>query len=273
MEKLYIPAGHRRKTVIGAAKILLSLLLLPTAVGCSAKGNVLIYTKNGKGGSGYVHANIPDSIACLKKICDKNGWTCEATDDAAIFTAEKIKAFDVLVFSNTNNETFDTDRQREVFKDYIHNGGGFVGIHSVCGSERDWPWFWANLGGKFVRHPPPQKFDIKVIDCNHPSTEFLGSVWKWEDECYFLDNLNPDIHILLAADLTTVKDGDAGAYPGKTFGQYFPLCWYHTFEGGRQWYTALGHYPRHYRDENFIKHLTGGIRWAMEKNKTEKDKN
>lgn len=206
--------------------------------GCLDKGHVLIYTKNGKG---FVHKNIPASVACLKDICDKNNWTCEVSDDPSVFTAEKIKAFDVLIFSNTNNETFDTDAQRKVFKDFIHNGGGFVGIHSVCGSERHWPWFWANLGGKFVRHPKLQEFDIKVIDHDNPSTSFLPAVWKWEDECYFMNHLNPDINVLLAADLTTVDDDKKDEYPGEIFGRYFPLSWCHEFDGGRQWYTALGH--------------------------------
>ena len=258
-------------------KRLILCLGLVLAMGCAAMGQskkVLIYTKNGQG---YVHANIPASIECLKKICEANGWQYEATDDPAVFTAEHIATFDVLVFSNTNNETFDTDAQRDVFKDYIHNGGGFVGIHSACGSERDWPWFWANLGGKFRWHPHQQDFDIKVFDPTNPSTDFLGDVWKWKmDECYFIDHLNPDIHILLAVDLKTMEFNDREkprmeTYPNTTFGDYFPLAWCHQFEGGRQWYTALGHRDEHYQDEAFIRHLTGGINWAMgEKDKAEK---
>ena len=169
----------------------------------------------------------------------------------------------MLVFSNTNNETFDTQGQKNVFQKYIQSGGGFVGIHSVCGSERQWPWFWANVGGKFVRHPKHQGFEIKVVDHNHPSTEHLPDIWRWNDECYYLDNLNPDIHVLLAADLRTVEDSGKDKYPGTVFGDYFPLCWYHQFDGGRQWYTAMGHSNDHYEDENFVKHLEGGIRWAM----------
>lgn len=172
-----------------------------------------------------------------------------------------------MVFSNTNNEAFDTEEQRKVFQDYIRGGGGFVGIHSACGSERDWPWFWANLGGKFIRHAKFQPFDIKVIDHKHPSVEFLGSIWRWKDECYFVNYMNPDIHVLLAADLTTIKDDEKDQYPAQTFGDYFPICWCHEFEGGRQWYTALGHSSGHYKDENFKKHLAGGIRWAMKKEK------
>ncbi|MBN1765034.1 MAG: ThuA domain-containing protein [Sedimentisphaerales bacterium] len=228
---------------------------------CLAGKNVLIYTRNGQG---YVHDNIPASVECLEEICRNNNWTCEVSDNASVFTPEKISTFDVLVFSNTNNKIFDSDAQKQVFKDFIQNGGGFAGIHSACGCERDWPWFWSNLGGKFVRHPKLQPFDIKVIDPDHPSTSFLPDVWKWQDECYFMDHLNPDIHVLLAADLSTIDDNEKVLYPGTVFGQLFPLCWYHEFEGGRQWFTALGHQPEHYSDESFIKHLTGGIRWAMD---------
>lgn len=229
---------------------------------CFSRGHVLIYTKNGKG---FVHDNIAASVESLKEICQANKWTCEVSDDPGIFTQEKMATFDVLVFSNTNNEAFDTDAQRQVFKSYIQSGGGFVGIHSACGSERKWPWFWANLGGKFVRHPKLQPFDIKVIDKTDPSTQHLPDIWKWEDECYFINHLNPDMHVLLAVDLETVDDNGKATYPGEVFGRYFPLCWSHKFEGGRQWYTALGHKISHYQDPNFKKHLAGGIRWAMTK--------
>ncbi len=244
--------------------MILALLLAGCAGELSTKAGkkVLVYTKNGKG---FVHKNIPTSIECIKGICKKNGWTCEASDDPAIFTTEKIAEFDVLVFSNTNNQTFDTDEQKKVFQEYIRSGGGFAAIHSACASERQWPWYWANIGCKFVRHPPFQKFDVKVVDKNHPSTEFLPDIWHWEDECYYNDHLSMKINILLAADMRTIDDDKKDEYPGKTFGDYLPLCWYQEFEGGRQWYTAMGHAIEHYKDPTFIKHLEGGIRWAMEK--------
>lgn len=224
---------------------------------------ILIYTKNGKG---FVHKNIPASIVGLKEICKRNGWACEVSDDPAIFnTYKKISEFEVLVFSNTNNETFDTDAQKKVFQEYIHGGGGFVAIHSACASERQWPWYWANVGCKFVYHPKFQKFDVKVVSKDHPSTEFLPDIWKWEDECYVLDHFSLTMKVLLAADLRTIESKRLETYPGKTFGDYLPLCWCQEFEGGRQWYTALGHAPEHFKDANYLKHIEGGIKWAMGK--------
>jgi type 1 glutamine amidotransferase len=240
-------------------KILLFVTLFSTASAFSQK-RILIYTHNGKG---YVHENIAASVEALKKICAENNYAAESTDDPAFFTPEKLRTFSCVIFSNTNNEAFDTEGQKQAFVEYIRNGGGFVGIHSASGSERQWPWFAAQLGGRFVRHPELQKFTIKVVDNKHPATDFLGESWDWEDECYFLNQLNPDIHILLAADLTTVKDEKKAEYPGSTFGNYFPLAWSHEYDGGRQFYTALGHKPAYYQDARFLKHLLGGIKWAL----------
>ena len=225
---------------------------------------VLVYTKNGEG---YVHENIPYSVKAIRKILESNGYEVDDTDDPSVFTESNLQQYGVLVFSNSNNEGFDTDAQRLAFQRYIQAGGGFVGIHSACASERQWPWFAQMVGGKFVRHPKLQKFDIKIIDHSHPSTEFLPDIWHWEDECYFTDHLNPDFHILMAAVLSTVDDKDRATYPGVVFGNYFPLCWYHHFDGGWEWYTALGHKPEHYSDPLLMKHIYEGIIWAMKGSK------
>jgi type 1 glutamine amidotransferase len=228
--------------------------------------NVLIYTRNGEG---YVHENISASVGALKKICQELGLSYQVSEDPAIFSEGFSNKFGLVIFSNTNNEAFDHQNQREIFQEFIRGGGGFVGIHSACGSERDWPWFWAMIGGKFRRHPPFQPFDIKVIDPDNPATEFLGEIWKWEDECYYIDHLNPDIHVLLAADLTTIEDPEKDGFPGAIFGDLFPLAWIHKYDGGRQFFTALGHDPAHYEDPDFIRHLKGGITWVLQRNKNQ----
>jgi type 1 glutamine amidotransferase len=243
--------------------VLLSSVLLFLFSNCPNSYNdkhILIYTKNGEG---YVHDNIQASVEALTEICTELGMTVEDTNDPAVFTKEKLKTVDAIIFSNTNNEAFDTQSQRTAFVNFIQSGGGFVGIHSACASERQWPWFWAMVGGKFVRHPKFQPFTIRVIDSTHISTEFLNETWEWEDECYYLDHLNPDIHVLLAVDLRTVEDPEQEKYPGKVFGDLFPVAWYHEYDGGKQFYTALGHKIEHYADPTLRKHLKGGILWTL----------
>ncbi len=222
---------------------------------------LLLYTKNGKG---YVHDNIPASIKAIQKLADENGFTVVPSEDPGMFTANNLKQFDAIILSNTNNDIFDTPAQHDAFQNYMQTGGRMAGIHSACGSERDWPWFARMLGGRFVRHPKLQDFNVKVLDANHPSTDFLPPTWSiTQDECYYLNQLNPDIHVLLAADLTTVEDEKKEEYPGNTFGDSFPTSWYHTTDGGRQWYTSLGHRSEHYSDPLLMRHILGGIEWVL----------
>ncbi len=221
---------------------------------------ILIYTKNGEG---YIHENIEASVQAIQELCAEEGIITDVSDDPSVFTAENLIQYDALFFSNSNNEAFDTELQKKVFQDYCRSGKGFGALHSANASEREWPWYWALVGGKFIRHAPYQTFDVIVIDSNHPSTEALPKTWTIEDECYYSFQLNPDIQVLLAADMTTVEDEGKAEYPGETFGEKFPLCWSHHFEGGRQWYSALGHNPEFYKNDLFRAHLKGGVLWLL----------
>lgn len=225
---------------------------------------VLVYTRNyTPDGKGYVHANIADSVAAIRRLGAANGFDVDQSDDPQVFQADNLRRYRAIIFSNSNNEAFRDEAQRKAFQEYIQGGGGLVGIHSASGSERSWPFFWNVLGGKFRRHPKIQKFEVSVSDPSHPATEGLPASFDWEDECYFLEFLNPDVHPLLTTDPTRLDDPGRSKYSGELFGHAMPLSWTLRAGGGRTFYTALGHKPEHYQDANFLRHLLGGIRWAM----------
>jgi uncharacterized protein len=241
-----------------AAAALLLAVQSPSAL---AGDTILVYTKNGKG---FVHDNIAASTQAVRELAEAEGIAVEASNDPAVFTDESLKRFRALVFCNSNNEAFDTEEQKQAFQRYIRGGGGFAGIHSATGSERKWEWYRDLIGGKFSWHTPLQPFSIKVADAAHPSTANLPNPWAWEDEFYFMESLGKDLHVLLAGDLASLKKLDEKARERlKPYGETYPLSWCHEFEGGRSWYTALGHKPAYYSDPVFRKHLIGGILWAM----------
>lgn len=251
-----------------ACLLVIALSSLPAAG--DAQRKVLVYTRNHvTNGTGYVHENIPYSIEAIKKLGAENGFAVDSSDDPKVFTIENLKQYKALVFSNSNNEAFENDAQRDAFKAYIQSGGGFVGIHSASGSERNWPYFWAVVGGKFVRHPKIQDFTLRVVDPNHPATKGLPAEFTWNDECYYTDNNNPDIKPLLVTDPAKLDDPKKAEYPGDKFGNALPLVWYHTFDGGREFYTALGHKIEDYKNPILLKQILGGILWAMGETQTE----
>jgi type 1 glutamine amidotransferase len=240
------------------------LFVLLCAAAAASEPRVLVYTRNyTPDGKGYVHDNIATSVAAIRELGTSAGFDVDHSDDPATFTGDKLKQYTAIIFSNSNNEAFTNDAQRDAFKAWVQGGGGVVGIHSASGSERQWPYFWAVIGGKFLRHPKLQKFTVRVKNPDHPATRGLPATFEWEDECYYTDHQNPALKPLLVTDPAKLEDPRKAEYPGDRFGDALPLAWYMTFDGGRQFYTALGHKKEHYADPMFRKHLLGGILWAM----------
>jgi uncharacterized protein len=227
---------------------------------------VLVYTKNGKG---YVHDNIPFAVACIQKLGKEHGFKVDVADTALVFTRENLKKYKMLIFTSTNNDVFENDEQRLVFRHYIEAGGGFVGIHSVVGTERNWTWFKQLLGGTFSWHAHFQKYKVAVIDAKHPSVQGIPKEWEIEDECYFEKEMYPGIHTIMAQDVKTLKANDEKEanlikQNNGSFGNFFPAVWHHFFDGGVAWVTTLGHDKNVYSDALYVKHIFQGMQFVAE---------
>ncbi len=228
------------------------------------KARVLVYTKNGKG---YLHDNIPSAVAAIQQLGKKHGFNVDTSADPSVMTEEKLKSYTLLIFPSTNNDVFDNDGQRLAFRRYMESGGGFVGIHSVTGTERNWKWFKMMVGGTFSWHAKFQKFAVKVIDPSHPSVQGLPKVWEKEDECYFAKELYPGTKTLMAHDISTLNTTDTAqkaliAKHSGTFAELYPAVWTNEFDGGHTWFTALGHHKKDYSDPVFVQHILQGINWV-----------
>lgn len=247
--------------------ILLASVLLAGFTDTTGKGTgpglkgirVLVYTKNGKG---YVHQNIGAASACIIRLGNRMSFETDTSHEPASFTEANLRKYRIIVFNNTNNDVFETDEQRLALMHFVEGGGGIVGLHSASGTERNWPWFKRMLGGSFLRHPVHQAFHDIVIDATHPSTAFLPRVWAQDDECYYVKELNPDLHVLVVHDLRTVSDSSKP----DLFGATFPSVWCHEFDGGRQWYSSLGHDSATYSKPDFERHILGGLQWVVAQN-------
>jgi type 1 glutamine amidotransferase len=225
------------------------------------KINVLVYTKNGKG---YVHENIPFAVEALKKLSSEHGFSITVTDDPSTFTDQNLGNYNLLVFPSTNQDVFDKDEQRVAFRRYIEAGGGFVGLHSILGTERNWDWFKKMIGGTFSWHPTFQKYTVRIIDGNHPSMDGLPPVWERSDECYFVKEMYPGIRPIMAQDLSTLDKKDSARIKSSSgpYAQLYPAAWYQYYDGGTIWISALGHDKVDYSDPLFMKHVFNGMSWV-----------
>jgi len=214
------------------------------------KPKILVFTKT----AGFHHASIPLGVAAITKLGQEHNFTVDTTSDDKKFTEENLKQYSAVVFLSTTGSLL-TGAERNDFQRYIQAGGGYVGIHAAADAEYDWHWYGRLVGGYFVSHPAQQEATLNVVDRTHISTKHLPAVWKRKDEWYNYKNLIKDMHVLITI--------DEKSYTGGINGSFHPMAWYHTFEGGRAWYTELGHTDESYSDPLYLKHILGGIQWAM----------
>ena len=241
-------------------------LFAPLAAQTAPRSRVLVYTRNyTPDGKGYVHDNIAASVAAIRKMGEEAGFGVDVSDNPEVFTAANLRQYAALVFANSNNEAFSDDAQRDAFKRYIEAGGGFVGIHSASGSERGWPYFWSVLGGKFAAHPRQQPFTVRVVDPDFPAAKGRPPQFPWTDECYFVDHLNPAIHPVLVTDRTKLDGLDRMPIDAAKFPVDLPLAWHQEFDGGREFYLALGHNKEDYENPLLYGIIENGILWAMKR--------
>jgi type 1 glutamine amidotransferase len=256
------PIGSTFLIVLFAAFLSMKLIAQPTDNSKLKNKHVLLFTKNGKG---YIHENIPASIAAIQKLGKDLSFIVDTTTNSALFTDDNLKKYDAVIFSNTNNDVFDTESQKVAFMRYIQAGGSFMGIHSASGTERNWKWFKLLLGATFLRHPPFQAFTVHVLNPKHPAAKNLPDTWNTNDEFYLFKEFNPSVNVLLFSDLSNIKESDERTAKPDIFGNRYPSAWCHEFDGGRAWYTALGHDKKDYSNPTYLAHILEGLKWVMDK--------
>jgi type 1 glutamine amidotransferase len=233
------------------------LLLAVIIVGLSFTINkkepaVLIFSKT----NGYRHQSIPFGIEAIKKLGAENRFSIVATEDSLAFTDENLAKFKAVIFLSPTGDVLGA-AQQTALEHFIQKGGGFVGIHAASDCEYEWPWYVKMVGASFLSHPEQQMAKIIVVDKNNMATKHLPEVWERKDEWYNFKNLNPDVHPLLKIDETSYKGGKNG--------DNHPMAWFHEYDGGRAFYTELGHTNESYSEPAYLQHLLGGIQYALNK--------
>jgi len=231
----------------------IAVLIVCCSVNAQRKPKVLVFSKT----AGYRHQSIETGVEAMKKLGKENKFVVETTEDADELV-KNLKKYKAVIFLSTTGDVF-TEKQQKAFEKYIHKGGGYVGIHAAADTEYDWPWYGKMVGAYFMSHPHQQDATMDVVDKNHLSTSFLGDQWVKFDEWYNYKEINTDVNVLMKL--------DESSYSGGKNGDNHPIAWYHEYDGGRIFYTGLGHTKKSYKNPTFLKHVLGGIKYAIGKSK------
>ncbi len=223
--------------------------------------NALLVTKT----AGWHHESINEGVAAIKTLAIRNYFNVQWHQDGMPVTDTLLKSFQVIIFLNTTGDIFN-EKEQKVIERFIQSGKGFVGIHSASDTEYDWPWYTKLVGRMFHIHPVIQTAKLNLTSTKFPGLQGFTDRPLWTDEWYeFGGETIGGLNYILAVDETTYNPNVVWAHKnikGDGMGSLHPISWYHEYDGGRSFYTALGHMPDVFSEPAFLNHLYAGIFWA-----------
>ncbi|MBI5917612.1 MAG: ThuA domain-containing protein [Bacteroidetes bacterium] len=214
---------------------------------------VLVFSKT----TGFRHESIEAGKVALLAMGKKYHFQVDTTENDSAFYEVNLKKYHAVVFLNTTGDVLNPEEQNN-FERFIQAGGGYVGIHSATDTEYGWPWYGKLAGAYFESHPNNpnvKEGEYYVTDHNHAACDSLPERFKRTDEFYNFKQISPDIKVLVKIDEKT--------YTGGTNGDNHPVSWYQGYDGGRAFYTAMGHTIESFTEPLFLNHLWGGIQWVL----------
>ncbi|KAF2827521.1 secreted glycosyl hydrolase [Ophiobolus disseminans] len=225
---------------------------------------VLIFSKT----SGYRHESIPAGIRSIQALADRTKlFTVDATEDASLFTLSNLNQYAVIVLLQCIGDIFDRP-QLNALKHFVRTGGGVVAVHGAAAGMPNNEWYGKLVGAHFDMHPEAEPGTVLIEESNkdHFILSCCSGRQGWKDEWYSFHThprKNENLRILLC--------GDSRSFHGGKMGDDHPLAWYQEFEGGRTFFTALGHFDEAYADEWYMDQVLRGILWTAKRELTDRE--
>lgn len=202
---------------------------------------------------------------------NRTGKTVEKENCGRI-NADSLKKFDVVLFFTTGTGAagkrgdigpLTADELKDLTA-WVKAGGAFAGTH--CASDTLYGTSYGELiGAYFKTHPPGQhNVKLKIEDPKHPAAVGFTDGQEYKDEIYiFTDEVynRNRLHIIISCEKGSFKEAESTPRAKREDGDY-AISWCREEGKGKVFYTALGHDKRVWQDENFQKHLFGGLAWA-----------
>jgi type 1 glutamine amidotransferase len=211
-------------------------------------------------GPAGVHGVLDQASIGVAQVAELNGLQPQRVEDVRNLEASELRGARALALF-TIGETPWSVSQRSAILDGLRAGTlAVVSIHSATDSCYEWDEYGALVGARFDGHPWTQTFTADVLDPSHPACAHLGAEWRWHDEVYQFRDLRPDAQVLLRVRDGELDLGAPGARP-PSFG--YPLAWCFGERAGRVFSSSLGHFPGAWETPAYLRHLAGGLEWAL----------
>ncbi|MEM7575729.1 MAG: ThuA domain-containing protein [Bacteroidota bacterium] len=239
--------------------LMVGLLLTTSPLAGQGQFRALLITET----DGWHHESIVAGIPALEGLAERHDFQLDRFQSGQTLTEAALQNYQVVIFLNTTRDIFN-EEEEAAFEKFIQAGNGFVGIHAASDTEYEWEWFTQLVGRMFRIHPAVQTAWVDLETRKFPGLERWPDRLMWTDEYYdFTEEKVEGLTYLLSVDESTYDpQANWGSVATEGMGDFHPLSWYHHFDGGRSFYTALGHLPAIYEEPLFLEHIYGGIFWA-----------
>ncbi|MEV4326553.1 ThuA domain-containing protein [Microbispora rosea] len=277
------PATGLKSEPAEGPKFIPDPVLAPLPHNPDADYNVLVFSRT----TGFRHDHIPHTVAAIQKLGIAHNFNVDVYDPqlptvtlptSPFLSLDTLKQYDTIVFeSNVGHPgPLNSITEQPNFEAYMHQGGGYVGIHGAADSFEigTWPWYGDLVGGFFTNHPSGQNgfgqcgscihTEVVTEDNTHPATAHLPDRWMTVDELYNFDrNMRADVHTLLSLNedsyQRSLNSGNAATNPLRLMNGDHPIAWCQNWGGGKAFSNILGHFRTQYYDDSFMRIILGGI--------------
>jgi type 1 glutamine amidotransferase len=211
-------------------------------------------------GPAGVHGVLDQAAVGVAQVAEMHGLRARTFSDVRDLSVEAIRKARALALFTIGETPWSAEQQHAIV-DGVRGGRlAICAIHSATDSCYGWDEYGEIVGARFDGHPWTQTFVADVLDPSHPACAHLGADWRWHDEVYQFRDLRPDAQVLLRVRDGELDLGAAGARP-PSFG--YPLAWCFGEGRGRVFSTSLGHFPSAWESPPYLRHLAGGLGWAL----------
>jgi glucose/arabinose dehydrogenase/type 1 glutamine amidotransferase len=195
-------------------------------------------------------------VAAIRDLGRHHGFAVDTTQDAAAFADPNLGRYRAVVFLSGAGDALSPEQETGL-QQYVRAGGGFLGIADAALTQPGSAWFTGLVGGRPGTSPTAvQRAVVEVGDRVHPASRNLPLEWPRADQ-WFNWSPNPvgTVHTVANLRERSYTAGDGANGP------YHPISWCRDYDGGRSFYTGMGHTAASF-DRDLSDHLLGAIRWT-----------
>ena len=220
------------------------------------------------------HASIPAANLAFAAMGRKTGaFETIVSGAPSIFESASLRSFDAVFFNNNVGNLFEDPALRENLAEFVHGGGGLMGVHGASvaftrwpGALEDWPEFGLILGARGANHrDSDERVIVRLDDPGHPLTRPWDAPFEYRDEFFRVHEPYSRAKLRVLLSIDTAKTQVEGQPRGDCLrpDNDYALAWIRNYGRGRSFYCTIAHNPRVFWDPRMLSFYLAAAQFVL----------